>query len=343
MNIRRLPVYLLLDCSESMAGEAFAGVKQGLASLLTELKSNPMALETAWMSLITFGTRAQQLVPLTDILQFSTPSLRLGSGTALGAALELWEKCMAREIVKTSETQKGDYKPVCFIMTDGVPTDSWETAADRIRTQFLGKKANIIALACGPDSDTGALRRITETVLQMQDANAAGFKKFFQWISSSISTASQRLGGDGEKGIGLPALPDALSMAGPEKQNAGVADERYVFLHARCVKSKQFYLLRFAKTSGSGKSAKYKGVAAHPLEDFDFGEKGEIPTLGVSNQALENPTPCPYCGNPGWAMCSSGHVLCCPPVEGTLNLTCPWCSKTEQYQSAVFDVGRGAG
>lgn len=45
--IRRLPVYLLLDCSGSMSGEPIEAVKQGIKALLTELKGDPQALETA--------------------------------------------------------------------------------------------------------------------------------------------------------------------------------------------------------------------------------------------------------------------------------------------------------
>lgn len=39
--IRRLPVYLLLDCSGSMSGEPIEAVKQGIKALLTELKGDP--------------------------------------------------------------------------------------------------------------------------------------------------------------------------------------------------------------------------------------------------------------------------------------------------------------
>lgn len=79
-----------------MVGEAFDALRTGMSSLLASLRTNPLALETAWLSVITFGARAQQAVPLTELLQFQTPGLRLGSGTALGAALNLWERCMAK-------------------------------------------------------------------------------------------------------------------------------------------------------------------------------------------------------------------------------------------------------
>ena len=41
---RRLPVYLLLDCSSSMMGEPIEAVRQGVETLINELKNDPQAL-----------------------------------------------------------------------------------------------------------------------------------------------------------------------------------------------------------------------------------------------------------------------------------------------------------
>src|SRR5262249_30263159 len=154
---------------------------------------NPVALETVCLSVITFASQARQEVPLTDLMQFQLPQLRMGSGTAMGAALTLWKKCAAREVVTTTPERKGDYKPLCFILTDGEPTDEWETVAERIRLGVAGKTANVIAVACGPDADIGKLKRITETVLLMKDMQPGDFARFFKWVSASVSVASQKL------------------------------------------------------------------------------------------------------------------------------------------------------
>ena len=69
--MRRLPVYILLDCSESMVGEAVDSVQHGLDALLQQLRSDPHALETAWVSIITFSNEAQQVVPLTELTEWA--------------------------------------------------------------------------------------------------------------------------------------------------------------------------------------------------------------------------------------------------------------------------------
>ena len=45
--MRRLPVYLLLDTSGSMMGEPIEAVKNGVEILVSSLRQDPYALETA--------------------------------------------------------------------------------------------------------------------------------------------------------------------------------------------------------------------------------------------------------------------------------------------------------
>src|SRR5215210_8373809 len=100
---------------------------------------------------------------------------------------------MEREVVRTTAEGKGDFKPLSILMTNSEPTDAWESAADHVRTSVVGKKANLVAIACGPDVDLNKLRRITETVLVIKQAEPASFAEFFKWVSASVSTASQKL------------------------------------------------------------------------------------------------------------------------------------------------------
>ena len=86
--MRRLPVYLVLDTSGSMSGEPIEAVKNGVQVLISTLRQDPYALETAFLSLITFDSDARQLVPLTDLSSFQMPELKAAGGTSLGAALQ---------------------------------------------------------------------------------------------------------------------------------------------------------------------------------------------------------------------------------------------------------------
>ena len=71
--MRKLPVYLLLDTSGSMFGEPIEAVKNGVQVLVSTLRSDPYALETAYLSIITFNSSAQQITPLTDVDNIKPP------------------------------------------------------------------------------------------------------------------------------------------------------------------------------------------------------------------------------------------------------------------------------
>ena len=103
---RRLPVYLILDCSGSMSGEPIEAVRQGLKALLSDLRSDPQAIETAYLSVITFASNAQQVCPLTELMAFKEPDLVASGTTALGEALKILEQAIDREVQKSTETQK---------------------------------------------------------------------------------------------------------------------------------------------------------------------------------------------------------------------------------------------
>ncbi|MBD0370235.1 MAG: VWA domain-containing protein [Pyrinomonadaceae bacterium] len=206
---RRLPVYLLLDCSGSMNGEPIEAVRAGVKALIADLKTDPQALETAYMSVITFAGSAQQVAPLTELMMFQEPHLDASGSTSLGEALTQLEQCVDREVKKSTPTQKGDWKPLVFLMTDGQPTDSWEQAADRIKQ----KRINIIACAAGPGADANLLKRITEEVVILNNLQPDTLKAFFKWVSSSIKMTSQSIQQVGpDTPVSLPPPPPTIQF-----------------------------------------------------------------------------------------------------------------------------------
>ena len=208
---RRLPVYIVLDRSGSMAGEPIEAVKTGVKNLLSSLRKEPQAIETAFLSVISFGSDARQDVPLTDIMSFKEPKLEAGGATAMGEALKILSRCLENEVRKGSPTQKGDYKPLVFIMTDGEPTDSWHGPANEIKNKS-GKSANVVTIGCGSQVNSDTLKKISEIVLLMSSYQPNDFEQFFRWVSQSVKQASVKFTADGEKPTTLPPPPAAIQI-----------------------------------------------------------------------------------------------------------------------------------
>lgn len=104
--MRRLPIYFLVDVSESMVGEPIQQVQDGMRMIVQELRTDPYALETAYISVIAFAGKAKSVAPLTELYKFYPPTFPIGGGTSLGAALNFLMDDMDKSLVKTTLEKK---------------------------------------------------------------------------------------------------------------------------------------------------------------------------------------------------------------------------------------------
>jgi uncharacterized protein YegL len=350
--MRRLPIYFLIDISESMVGEPIQQVEEGLSTIIQALKTDPNAIETVWVSIIVFAGQAKTIVPLQEIISFYPPKFPIGSGTSLSKGLGHLMFELRNNIIKTTAEQKGDWKPIVFLFTDGVPTDDTKSAISEWKLNWQ-RTANLVAISFGSEADTLLLSELTETVLHFKNTDASAYKQFFKWVTDSIKTSSVSVENN-STGFELAKLDgDTITKIDLTKIKpvTQLFDNNFVVLAAKCQNTKRPYLIKYKKRIASNNfggleldTLSYRLVGAFQVDHtyYELSDNSNIDFKVNTEELIGAPT-CPCCGNQfAFAVCSCGKLHCIGEEEIS---SCPWCGNQSTYSSGEggFDVNRTQG
>lgn len=211
MTARRLPVYLVLDTSGSMAGEPIEAVNNGIRTLISTLSRDPHALETVHISIITFDRTARLVMPLTSLDELNLPTISTpDSGpTHMGEALQLLEKQFKSEVIQSTSSTKGDWAPFALVMTDGKASDRQVFNEMAPQVKKLGFK-HIVGCLAGDDASENDLGQFCDPVLRLATMDSAAFDQLFTWVSTAVSGENKSLGTS--KSVELPPPPKEITL-----------------------------------------------------------------------------------------------------------------------------------
>lgn len=184
---QRCPCLLLLDTSYSMSGEPIAELNEGIRTFKSELMADSLAAKRVEVGIVTFGPvrSAQEFVAAEA---FQPPQLSANGDTPMGAAivegLELLER--RKDLYKQHGVPYN--RPWVFLITDGAPTDSVHFAAQQVREGVERKKFAFFAVGV-----EGADMRTLAQISPRKPVKLQGlkFRELFQWLSSSLGSASR--------------------------------------------------------------------------------------------------------------------------------------------------------
>ncbi|AGB73691.1 MULTISPECIES: vWA domain-containing protein [Rhizobium] len=199
----RCPCLLLLDVSGSMRGRPLRELNEGLVQFKDELYADSLASKRVEIGIVSFG-------PVTIVNDFTSmqnwivPELAAQGDTPMGHAIEEGLRLLRDR--KNSYRQNGIsyYRPWVFLITDGAPTDAWQSAAAQVKAGEVEKAFSFFAVGVdGANFET--LSHIC--VRQPLALKELRFRDLFQWLSSSLSSVSQSNPGDAVP-LSNPATPD---------------------------------------------------------------------------------------------------------------------------------------
>jgi uncharacterized protein YegL len=209
--MRRLPVYFLLDTSGSMRGEPIQALNNALSGMVNTLRSDAQALDSLWISIVTYDREVKEIAPLTELVSFQLPEITCPQSgpTNTGAGLEYIIQQVKKDVIKGSSTQKGDWKPLLFVFTDGKPSDMPLYREKIIDIKNLNFGA-VVGCAAGPKADDIILKELTDNVVHLDSADSQTLKSFFKWVSETIEQGNKSQG-TGES-ITLPPPPSEITV-----------------------------------------------------------------------------------------------------------------------------------
>lgn len=190
---RMCPVIFLLDTSGSMFGAPIGAVNAAIEGVLPELISmNESNADTEIkVAIMSFDFEAKWVAGETDLispedLKDSWTDLNADGLTSMGAAFnELNQKLSVSHGFMKHAT--GSVAPVLFLLSDGDPTDDYQSGLQALKKNNWYKVAARVAIGYG-DSNDDVLREFTgnvETVLHTNDP--MDLKKMIRFVAITSS------------------------------------------------------------------------------------------------------------------------------------------------------------
>ncbi|OUL86634.1 tellurite resistance protein TerY [Paraburkholderia hospita] len=185
---RPLPVIVLADVSGSM-GESgkIEALNLALKDMIATFAGESRLRAEIQVGLVTFGGTAQLHLPLVAAQGVTGfPELQAQGATPMGEAFDL-----VRELLEDRDRiPSRAYRPVVILLSDGQPTDDWETPFKALCDSERAQKATRLAMAIGADADEAMLRDFANDIEAplFKAHNARDIHRFFRAVTMSVTT-----------------------------------------------------------------------------------------------------------------------------------------------------------
>lgn len=201
----RCPCMLVLDTSGSMSGAPIAELNQGLQDFVDSVRDDDVALYSVELGIITAGGSVSEVLPLTGMSELNhVPRLEATGMTPLGSAVGLALQRLEERKAEYQRNGVAYYQPWMVIISDGSPTDSWQSHAAKARDLSLNRK--LVSLPIGvAGADLSTLGQFSsKPAVALSGLN---FRAFFEWLSASMSRVSAS--NSTTAGVALPPIQSA--------------------------------------------------------------------------------------------------------------------------------------
>lgn len=188
----RCPCLLLLDTSVSMSGNPINDLNKGLMTFKEELSMDSLAMKRVEVSIVTFGP-VDVKNTFHSVSSFDPPHLATTGDTPIGAAIHRGIDLVRQRKEEYRANGIAFYRPWIFMITDGAPTDEWQSAAALVREGESAKSFAFFAVGV-----QGANMEILQHISVREPLKLQGlkFRELFLWLSNSMKSVSSSVPGE---------------------------------------------------------------------------------------------------------------------------------------------------
>jgi uncharacterized protein YegL len=201
---RQLPVIVAIDRSGSMgANGKIDALNIALKDFIDSLKDEDSNKAEIHIALFSFGgDTATCDIPFASINKVTPSTYHAEGGTPMGATFSAMKYLIEDEVQIPSRS----YKPTIVLVTDGIPTDDYESRMHELINDGRSSKAFRIAMAIGDDADHNMLSKFVSTPEYLVTAESArDIRKFFRFVTMSVT---QRMKSQTPDMLQVPKMPD---------------------------------------------------------------------------------------------------------------------------------------
>jgi uncharacterized protein YegL len=192
----RCPVVLLLDTSASMDGYPIQELNRGVKQFFEEIATDEIARFSVETSIITFGGAVDTAMDFTGCSgELNIPTFSASGYTPLGEALTLGLQNINHQRKIYQQNGIASYKPWVIILSDGMPNDDWQAAAEKAKSLADNGKIVYLGIGVGDDIDMNLFAQLLPANCPPKKLSGMKFVQFFKWLSDSLKSVSQSVPG----------------------------------------------------------------------------------------------------------------------------------------------------
>jgi len=215
---RPLHFIWLLDVSGSMDGDKIQSLNYAIKNALPAMKKiadeNPNA--DVLVRCITFGADVKwHIGTAIKVADFEWADVQAAGLTPMGKALD-----MLADQLKIPPMTDRALPPILVLITDGQPTDDFNSAHQRLMQLPWAKKAVRIGIAIGDDADVNVIDKFigNPEIKTLVANNSEQLTNFIRWASTAVlqaasSPSSQVTGQTGTGNVPIAVQPDSSNVS----------------------------------------------------------------------------------------------------------------------------------